>query len=205
MLRRILPAPMAALALVLVVPAAPVAAQSTGVPVFQAPYRAFANNELAFSYTDPGQGYSLEGSYRVGLGKHSDGGVRGGILVPGEGFKSSLLLGFDARFRLIDHTESFPLDGSLTLGAGFRDNGSSTAGYLPVGFSMGRRFFVEGSSTSLVAYVQPTLTPMFADASGTAFTLGFGLDVRLTPRLDFRFSGGIGDLDGIGLGVAILH
>ena len=42
-------------------------------------------------------------------------------------------------------------------------------------------------------------------ASGTSFTLGFGVDVRLTQRLDFRFSGGIGDLDGIGLGVAILH
>lgn len=204
MLRRTLPVPITALVLVLILLASPVAAQSTGVPVFQAPYRAFANNEIGISFTDPGPGYSLEGSYRIGLGKHSDGGVRGGFLNGGDGVKTSLLLGVDARFRLIDHTESFPLDGSLTLGLGFRNNGP-TMGYLPIGFSMGRRFFVEGSSTSLVAYVQPTLTPMFADASGTSFTLGFGADVRLTERLDFRFSGGIGDLDGIGLGVAILH
>ncbi len=204
MLRRTLLAPLAALVPVLVFLAAPVAAQSTGVPVFQAPYRAFAKNEIAISYTDPGPGYSLEGSYRIDLGSHADGGIRGGLLETGHGIKTSMLLGVDARLRLIDHTETFPLDGSLTLGLGFRDNGQ-TVGYVPIGISMGRRFFVEGSSTSLVAYVQPTLTPMFADASGTNFTLGFGVDVRLTQRLDFRLSGGIGDLNGIGLGVAILH
>ena len=204
MLRRIPLSPITALVLTLLLLASPGAAQSTGVPVFQAPYRAFAKNEIAISYTDPGPGYSLEGSYRIDLGSHADGGIRGGLLETGNGVKTSALLGVDARLRLIDHTETFSLDGSLTLGLGFRDNGR-TVGYLPIGISMGRRFFVEGSSTSLVAYVQPTLTPMFADASGTNFTLGFGVDVRLTQRLDFRFSGGIGDLDGIGLGVAILH
>lgn len=203
MLRRTLLALSSVLALVLV-SAVPVWAQSTGVPVFQAPYRAFTNNEISIFFTDPGAGYSLEGSYRVGLGRHWDGGFRGGFLDGGRGFKTSLLLGFDTRYRVLDHTESFPLDGSLTVGLGFRSDGATT-GMLPIGFSMGRRFFVEGSSTSLVAYVQPTVTPMFADASGTAFTLGFGVDARLTSRLDFRFSAGIGDLDGIGIGIAFLH
>jgi hypothetical protein len=203
MLRRTLLAPLAALALVLI-PAVSALAQSTGVPVFQAPYRAFNKNEVSVFFTDPGRGSSLEGSYRVGFGPHWDGGVRGGFLSGGQGFKTSLLVGFDTRYRIVDHSESFPLDGSLTLGLGFRNDGATT-GMLPIGFSMGRRFFVEGSSTSLVAYVQPTITPMFADASGTAYTLGFGVDARLTPRLDFRFSAGIGDLDGIGFGVAFLH
>jgi hypothetical protein len=202
--RRTLPAPMLALAPVLFLLASPLAAQSTGVPVFQAPYRAFHNNEVGISFTDPGPGYSLEGSYRVGLGTRLDGGIRGGIQDGGRGIKTSLLLGFDARMRVLDHSESFPLDGSLTLGLGLRDNGATT-GYLPIGFSMGRRILVEGSSTSLVAYVQPTITPMFADASGTAFTMGFGVDLRVSPRLDLRFSGGIGDLDGVGFGVAFLH
>jgi hypothetical protein len=203
MLRRNLLAPLAALALVLL-PAMSALAQSTGVPVFQAPYRAFNKNEVSVFFTDPGPGYSLEGSYRVGFGPHWDGGVRGGFQDAGKGLKTALLVGFDTRYRVLDHTESFPLDGSLTLGLGFRDDGH-TSGMLPIGFSMGRRFFVEGSSTSLVAYVQPTITPMFADAKGTAYTLGFGVDARLTPRLDFRFSAGIGDLDGIGIGVAFLH
>jgi opacity protein-like surface antigen len=204
MLRRTLAVSFAALALGLSLVAAPAAAQSTGVPVFQAPYRAFANNEVSVFFTDPGRGYSLEGSYRIGLGPHWDGGIRGGFRDGGRGYKTALLAGFDTRYRIVDHTESFPLDGSLTLGLGLSDDGATT-GMLPIGFSMGRRFFVEGSSTSLVAYVQPTITPMFADASGTAYTLGFGVDARLTPRLDFRFSAGIGDLDGIGIGVAFLH
>lgn len=203
MLRRTLLAPLMALAIVLI-PAVAALAQSTGVPVFQAPYRAFSRNEVSVFFTDPGRGYSLEGSYRIGFGPRWDGGVRGGFLDGGKGYKTSLLLGFDTRFRLMDHTESFPLDGSLTLGLGIRDNGS-TVGLLPIGFSMGRRFFVEGSATSLIAYVQPTLTPLFGDGSDTEFTLGFGVDVKLTPRLDLRFSGGIGDLDGIGFGVAFLH
>jgi hypothetical protein len=196
---------MLALAPVLILLAAsPLTAQSTGVPVFQAPYRAFQNNEISVFFTDPGPGYSLEGSYRAGLGKRIDGGIRAGFLDAGRGIKNALLLGFDSRMRVIDHSESFPLDGSFTVGFGIRDDGHTT-GYLPIGFSMGRRVLVEGSSTSLVAYVQPTITPVFIDGSGTAFTVGFGVDLRINPRLDLRFSGGIGDLDGVGFGLAFLH
>ncbi len=204
MLPRTLPAPVLALAPVLLLLAAPLAAQSTGTPVFQAPYRAFQNNEVSVFFTDPGPGYSLEASYRTSLGGRIDGGIRGGLQDGGRGYKTSLLVGFDSRMRVIDHSESFPLDGSFTLGLGFRDDGHTT-GYLPIGFSMGRRFLVEGSATSLVAYVQPTITPLFVDGSGTAFTIGFGADLRLNSRLDFRFSGGIGDLDGVGFGLAFLH
>ena len=58
---------------------APLAAQSTGTPVYQAPYRAFANSELGLSLSDPGNGFALEGSWRTGLSSRSDIGLRAGL------------------------------------------------------------------------------------------------------------------------------
>ncbi len=182
---------------------APLVAQSTGTPVYQAPYRAFASSELGLSLSDPGAGFALEGSYRTGLSTKSDLGLRLGFHDAHH--STALLLGGDARIRLLDHNESFPLDGSLTIGLGVASGDGYTAGYLPIGFSMGRRVLVEGSQVSLVPYIHPVLTPHFGDASGTDFSLGFGLDARVTPRLDLRFSAAIGDQDGVAFTVAWLR
>lgn len=181
-------------------------AQSTGTPIYLAPYRAFAGSELAGSITDPGSGYTIEGSYRtVFIGK-VDLGFRVGLAETGGGNPQAFgLFGADLRARVLDHSESFPLDGSLVIGIGMRTRSGSTVGLLPIGFSMGRRILIEGSSISFVPYVQPVLTPRFGDAHGTDFTLGFGLDARVSPRLDLRFSAGVGDSDGIGFTVAFLH
>ena len=59
--------------------AAPLAAQSTGTPVYHAPYRAFATSEVALSLSDPGAGFALEGSYRTGISTKSDLGLRAGL------------------------------------------------------------------------------------------------------------------------------
>lgn len=182
---------------------APLAAQSTGTPVYQAPYRAFATSELALSLSDPGAGFAFEGSYRTGLSTRSDIGIRVGLL-DADG-STPLLLGGDYRIRLLDHNESFPLDGSFTFGLGIATSDGFTQGYLPVGFSMGRRILVEGSQVSLVPYLHPVLTPRFGDADGVDFSLGFGLDARVTPRLDVRFSAAIGDQDGVAFTVAWLR
>ncbi|MGH7584047.1 MAG: hypothetical protein ACREL5_12555 [Gemmatimonadales bacterium] len=193
-------------AALLVVVAAAAPAQSTGTPIYQAPYRAFAHSEFAISLSEPGAGYDLEGSYRAGLTHTVDLGFRGGFHSgPGRHSYTNLLLGTDLRARLVTHTESFPLDGSLTAGIGFESGGGATVGYLPIGFSMGRRVLVEGSQISLVPYVQPVVTLLFGDASGTDLSLGFGLDARITPRLDLRFSAAIGDASGIGFTAAFLH
>lgn len=195
--------PHAALLLALLLPAVPVAAQSTGTPVYVAPYRAFAGSELGLSLSDPGPGFALEGSYRTGMTGTVDAGIRGGIADGGR--RTSLLVGADVRARVLDHTEGFPLDGSFTVGLGMASGDGYTAGYLPIGFSMGRRVLVEGSSVSLVPYIHPVLTPTFGDASGTDFSLGFGLDARINPRLDVRFSAALGDRDGIAFTVAFLR
>ena len=62
---------------VLLAPAS-AAAQSTGTPVFAAPYRAFTNSELGLSLSDPGNGLALEGFYKIGQ-KTWDLGFRGGF------------------------------------------------------------------------------------------------------------------------------
>jgi len=186
--------------------ATPTLAQSTGTPVYLAPYRAFGHGEWGASISDPGSGYALEGSYRtVFIGK-LDLGFRGGIAESGgNDSHASALFGTDVRARVLDHNESFPFDGSLTVGLGMNSRSGTTVGYLPIGVSFGRRILIEGSSVSLVPYVHPVLTPIFGDASGTDFTLGFGLDARVSPRLDLRFSAGVGDVDGIAFTIAFLH
>lgn len=192
------------LVMVLALVAAPLAAQSTGTPIFAAPYRAFSTNEVAVSFSDPGPGFALEGSYRIGFGSRIDGGVRAGI-ADSKGNDAALLVGVDGRARVLDHSDSFPLDGSFTFGFGFSSSDGGTVSMLPIGFSMGRRVIVEGSSLSFVPYVHPVLTPLFGDADGVDFSIGFGVDVRVTPRLDLRFSAAVGDRDGIGFTAAFLH
>ena len=188
---------------VVLVGAEPLTGQSTGTPVYAAPYRAFAGSEFGVTLSDPGDGSAIEGSYRTAFSGTVDVGFRAGL--GDRGNNSTLLLGTDARIRLTSHTDQFPFDGSLTFGFGLESGDGYEGGYIPIGFSMGRRVLVEGSQVSLVPYVHPVLTPTFGDLSGTLFSLGFGLDARITPRLDLRFSAAIGDQDGIAFSVGFLR
>ena len=59
------------------------AAQATGLPSFNAPYRAFQRSEIGLVLTFPdGGGTAFEGAYRFASGKF-DLGFRGGIFDPG--------------------------------------------------------------------------------------------------------------------------
>src|SRR5712664_2971319 len=94
------------------------AAQATGLPSFNAPYRAFRRSEIGLVLSIPnGGGTAFEGAYRLSSGKF-DIGFRGGIFTPGGNLNSRLLLGAEARERVVTHTEDFPLDGALILGIG---------------------------------------------------------------------------------------
>ena len=180
------------------------AAQSTATPVYQAPYRAFERNEIGASLSDPGQGYALEGFYRLGRARY-DLGFRAGFADP-DGGDTAFLLGVDFRTRVVEHSEDFPFDGALILGVGgaFADNASQA--FIPVGLSLGRRLELDDSRTSFVPYLQPTLTPTFGDGdSDLLFSLGFGADVRVGRALDLRVSAGIGDLDGVSVSLSFLR
>jgi hypothetical protein len=186
--------------------AAGASAQATGLPTFNAPYRAFTRSEFGAVLTFPdGGGTAFEGAYRMSHGKF-DLGFRGGIWAPGGGADSRLLLGAEARQRVVSHTEDFPLDGALILGIGGQFASGSSFLTVPVGLSLGRRIDPKDSQISIVPYVQPT--GLFVAGNGTSdffFDLGLGADFRLTKRFDARISAGLGDFEGVSLSAVWVH
>ena len=183
-----------------------VTAQATGLPSFNAPYRAFRSSEIGLVLTFPnGGGTAFEGAYRVSRGKF-DFGLRGGIFTPGGNANSRFLVGGEARERVVTHTEDFPLDGALILGVGGQFSRGSSFAVIPVGLSLGRRIDPRDSKISIVPYVQPT--GFLVAGNGTSdflFSLGLGADFRLTPRFDARISAGLGDLEGVSLSAVWVH
>lgn len=186
--------------------AAAAAAQETSTPIFKAPYRAFESHEFGASLSDPGQGigFALEGFYRYGQGEH-DFSVRGGF-ADVEGANTAFLIGGDFRTQVLSYSESFPLDGALTLGLGGIFGEGDDIFLLPVGISLGRRFDVEGSTTTFVPYVHPNIVPVFGGSGDDVqFTLGLGVDIRFGERWAVRASGGLGDIEGVGVSLAYLR
>ena len=182
-------------------------AQETGTPIFKAPYRAFNSHELGVSLSDPGEGVSLalEGFYRYGKDAN-DFSLRGGFADLNGSGGTRLLVGGDFRTQVVSYSESFPLDGSLTLGVGANVGDGPDAYYIPVGVSLGRRFELEGSSTTFVPYAHPVIVPTFGGGdSEVNFALGLGVDIRFSEQWAIRASGGIGDIEGVGISVAYLR
>jgi hypothetical protein len=180
-------------------------AQATGMPSFNAPYRAFVRSEFGVTVNFPDRGgTAIEGAYRYASAKF-DFGVRGGMYDPSGAGKTSLLAGVEARERVITHSLDFPLDGALFVGLG----GSLVSGgselFIPVGLSLGRRVDKKNSSLSVVPYLQPTATFVADGESDVLFTMGFGADFRFGKSFDIRFGGGVGDLDGVSLGAVWVH
>jgi len=192
--------------LLLAVGVVPIAAtQATGMPSFNAPYRAFTRSEIGIVLSFPnGGGTAFEGAYRMSSGKF-DLGFRGGILDPDVG-DAILLIGAEARQRVVTHTEDFPLDGALVLGIGGAFQSGNSVLYVPVGLSLGRRIDPKDSKISIVPYVQPT--GFLVTGGGNSefhFALGIGADFRLSPRFDARISAGLGDLEGVSLSAVWVH
>jgi len=197
----------AAAAVMGVVP--PVRAQATGMPSYNAPYRAFQHSELGavFSFPDGG-GTGFEGAYRYASGT-LDVGLRGGIFDPPGSGKAVLLAGVEARERVITHTVDFPLDGALVFGAGAGLVSGGSTFFVPVGLSLGRRVDPQGATISIVPYVQPTVGFVAGNNRTSALNFGFGVgaDFRLSRVLDARVSGGLGDhpFTGVSIGAVWVH
>jgi opacity protein-like surface antigen len=182
-------------------------AQETGTPIFKAPYRAFTSHEVGVAFSDPGEGVSLalEGSYAFGSGPY-DWSIRGGFEDLNGDAGTRGLIGGGFRTRVLSYSESFPLDGALTLGAGGNFGDGDDFFYLPIGFSLGRRFELEGSKTTFTPYAHPVLVPVFGGGdSNLDFALGLGVDMRFSGNWAVRVSGGIGDLDGVGIGLTYIR
>ena len=177
--------------------------QATGTPSFNAPYRAFVRHEVGGTISFPeGGGTALEGQYRFGY-RAFDIGLRGGIFFPSGAADDRFLVGAEGRGRVLTHTEQFPLDGALVVGAGFNFNGG-TVFAAPVGLSLGRRLTIEDSQISIVPYVQPT--GFLTNSPGIGgrdtdflFAVGLGADFRLSQVFDARISVGLGDVEGVSI------
>jgi hypothetical protein len=179
-------------------------AQTIATPVFKSPYRAFKKTELAGYLSDPGEGISLalQGEYRMARPTF-DWGVTFGYMDAKGGGENLFGAGVDARARIARQSQDFPLDASGTLGFGalFRDGDS---GFLiPFGVTLGRQVQLENSKVSFVPYVNPVIAPTFGDLlDDVQFALGLGVDIALSPTFDVRVSGSLGDLEGVGIGLA---
>ncbi|HMH83800.1 MAG TPA: hypothetical protein VK531_13105 [Gemmatimonadales bacterium] len=196
-----------AIAAVFTVLATGAGAQATGTTTFNAPYRAFQRSEIGVLMSFPnGGGTAVEGAYRKASGKFDIGFKAGFLDTPGPG-NSVLLLGAEARERVITHTVDFPLDGALIVGAGGEFVSGSSAFLFPVGLSLGRRVDPQGSTVSIVPYVQPTLFLIAGDnvVDHVQFALGLGADFRLSRAFDARLSAGLGDTEGVSIGAVWVH
>ncbi|HEX5385117.1 MAG TPA: hypothetical protein VFW66_00270 [Gemmatimonadales bacterium] len=189
------------------VSAAPAAAQETGTPVFKAPYRTFDQYEFGASFTDPGgaTNFSLEGFYTYGY-RQFDLSVRGGFEDLKGDTGTRYLLGGDLRTRFLSYSDRIPVDASLTLGFGANVGTGRDVYYVPIGVSVGRRFNLENSQTTFVPYLQPVLVPTFGGGeSDVDLALGVGVDLRFSRSLGLRVSGGLGDIEGVGVSIAFVH
>jgi hypothetical protein len=191
------------------------AAQETGTPMFKAPYRAFTSHEFGAAFSDPGNvngvgtNFAIEGFYSYGRGSN-DFGLRAGFADPDGPGDTRFLIGGDFRARVVSYSESFPLDGALTLGVGANFGDGDDLIYLPLGITLGRRFELEGSKTSFTPYAHPVIVPVLgaSDAAGgddVGFALGLGVDMRFSRDWSVRVSGGIGDLEGVGIALTYVR
>ncbi len=171
------------------------AAQASGLPSFNAPYRAFSDHEAGFAVSFPGGDAAVEGLYRFGQGRF-DIGFRGGIWFNALRGDEVVVLGVEARERILTHSEDFPADGALIIGLGAQVGARNDL--IPsVGVSFGRRLDLEDSDVSIIPFIQPHLCWFIGDTDAVAFRLGLGADFRLSPRFDLRVSAGVGDINGL--------
>ncbi len=183
------------------------AAQETGTPIFKAPYRVFNNHEFGASLSDPGDvaDFALEGFYSYGRG-NNDFGLRAGFADGAGGLDTRFLLGGNFRTRVVSYSESFPLDGALTVGLGTNIGDGPDVFFLPVGISLGRRFELEGSNTTFTPYAHPVIVPTFGGGDDDVnFALGLGVDVRFSNTWAVRASGGLGDIEGVGVSLTYIR
>ena len=134
-------------ALLLAAPSGALAAQSTGTPVFHAPYRGFTRYEIGANVSDAGN-VAVEGFYGWSPDRARwDVALRLGVLDRDPG-KTALLTGVDARFRLIDQSQDFPLDGAIITGVGAQLVSGGSRLFIPIGISLGRRVDFSNSTAS---------------------------------------------------------
>ena len=181
-----------------------VAAQSTGMPVALPPERSFEKYTLGATLSDPGPGLAVEGWYGMVLGP-GDITFRLGFWDTNLG-STPVLAGADYRLPLLAYSESFPLNGALTVGAGGSFTSGNSVFFVPVGFTLGRKFGVKDSNIKLQPYGQPIVHLAFGDIGDNFFfSLGLGLEIQFSEKFAIDVNGSLGDIDGISVAFGYLR
>lgn len=178
----------------------PTSAQTLGLSSFLSPYRTFEHVEFGGQFSfDDGIDYALGGFLRGGA-KRFDIGARLALIQPSGPGDAFLAAGADARQQIVRHDERFPLDGAIVVGAAGLFPDGNDVFLLTGGFSLGRRLQVEDSNITIVPYIEPVL--MIVDLDEADFALGLGADFAFTRQFTARVSIGLGDIEGISLGMS---
>jgi len=183
-----------------------VAAQTTLLPVYYAPYRSFEKYEFGATLSFPNyDGLGLEGLFGFGYNQF-DLEVRGGFVDYGEGVDTRGTLGATGRYQVVRHSEKFPMDGAVIAGLGAHLFEGSTL-LIPFGLSLGRRLNLEDSEISIVPYVQPAGVIYTAGPDHFFFGFGIGADFKLSRYFDARLSVAFGDdpVDGFAISAVWVH
>jgi hypothetical protein len=66
---------------------------------------------------------------------------------------------------------------------------------------------LEGSKTTFTPYAHPVIVPVLGAAGGddVGFALGLGVDLRFSQAWAVRVSGGIGDIEGVGIALTYVQ
>ena len=186
------------------------AAQETGTPIFKAPYRAFNNQEFGASLSDPAraESYAIEGFYSYGSGPN-DFSLRGGYVDQGP--QGAVALGVDFRRRIIRASRELPARRRAHARASVRSSRRGVRRLLHPGRHLAgpshRPRELEDQLRPLLPadHRAHLLLRRHAPDGGVDFALGLGVDIKFGGRLDVRVSGGIGDIDGVAIGLAYVH
>lgn len=188
-----------AAAALLLVPAADAHAQ-WDAPSFLAPR---TGDDIGIYLTDPGAAdFGVQGIWRQRGALNV--GVRVGYIdVEGDGV---FTVGTETWALVKRVSESFPVDASLTFGAGVSFNGGTT-GEVPIGLSVGRT--ADLGPVDIQVYAHPRLATLFHIGASEGedevqfdgrFDVGADLVVMRVLRL--RFGATVGDYDALGFGLA---
>ena len=183
-------------------------AQETGTPVFKAPYRAFESHEFGASFSDyEAVSGALEAFYTYGVRTRTTSGCGPASPTPrGRTIPGSCWVARSGPGSL-EYSESFPLDGALTARAGRELSGAGTTSsssrrHQPRPQVRSRRLQHHASlRTSTRCWSRSSAAVIRTWSSRSVL----GVDIRFSERWAARVSGGIGDIEGVGISLAYIR
>lgn len=199
-------------ALLTILAAAPLAAQTYNYPALQTPR--IVDREYNFVAATAGNaGTSLVFQWREGLDADWQFSLDGGLAAPKGSGNTRLLLGGGLAWQWLRSGADVPFDIALTGSAGFSSGSGFNVVRIPFGAAVGHTFTLE-NDMQLTPFVHPRLSIDHCGGCGGVTTkldvdVDIGVNYEITPQVAVRVAGllggtsyGFGSTNAIGLSVA---